>query len=428
MEAKLDHKKNNINNSGTTLKIGFLTPHNPFDRNSFSGTIYYMRMAMCDNPNFDVRVIAKGLHCSLLIKRLFSMSNRLGPYAYRIAYSIYTRFFASWSELELIRKNDIDVIIAPIASSTLSCFKYAEYLPPIIFITDATPGFIEETYNEHITKQALRAEHTTLRTCKSVVYSSRFMAERALKEFSNTLKHDESKVAVIPFGLNIDTAPTFVKPKRLTSKLELLFIGKFWQRKGGDIALETLIKLRERGINCRLTIIGCSPPNLPQSEDIVIHSYLDKNNAHDRDRFHEIQTRSHFLILPTRGDCTPMVIAEANAFGTPVICSDVGGISSLVDDGVNGKLMKLDDGANQYADTIINLTQNEDIYAHYSQGARKVFETKLNWQAWSESFLELANHHLHQSELNEFQSDNKAPTGETSTLLTNPLETTESVI
>lgn len=428
MEAKQYHKEKNINKSNTTLKIGLLTPHDPYDRNSFSGTIYYMHMAMRENPALDVYVIARRLHRSMLLKRLLSISSRFGPYAYRAAYSIYTKLFASWSELELIRKNDIDIIIAPVASSTLAHFKYSEYLPPIIFITDATPGFIKETYNEHTSKRALLAEQMALETCTSVVYSSRFMAERALEEFPDSLKHNTSKISVIPFGLNIDTPPIFASPKRLTDRVELLFVGKFWERKGGDIALETLIKLHERGINCRLTIIGCSPPNLSQSEAIIIHPYLDKNSASDRKIFHEIQTRSHFLILPTRGDCTPMVIAEANAFGTPVICSDVGGISSLVDDGSSGKLMKLNDGATKYADTIIELTRNEDIYSRYSQGARRVFETKLNWQSWSRSFLELANHHLQRTEICEEQIKHRAHTTETKTLLTNSLETTESVV
>jgi glycosyltransferase involved in cell wall biosynthesis len=42
------------------------------------------------------------------------------------------------------------------------------------------------------------------------------------------------------------------------------------------------------------------------------------------------------LCLATRGEGCPNVVLEALACGTPVVCTDVGAVRSLVTDGVNG--------------------------------------------------------------------------------------------
>ena len=58
----------------------------------------------------------------------------------------------------------------------------------------------------------------------------------------------------------------------------------------------------------------------------------------ERDTLYRAFAESHFLVLPTQADCTPLVIAEANAFGVPCLVSVLGGLPTLVQDGQNGRL------------------------------------------------------------------------------------------
>jgi glycosyltransferase involved in cell wall biosynthesis len=53
----------------------------------------------------------------------------------------------------------------------------------------------------------------------------------------------------------------------------------------------------------------------------------------------ELYGRADVFVLPTHGDCTPLVIAEAMASGLPVIATDLGSIADMVAAGRNGTLV-----------------------------------------------------------------------------------------
>ncbi|MBK7121948.1 MAG: hypothetical protein IPH68_03555 [Chitinophagaceae bacterium] len=42
--------------------------------------------------------------------------------------------------------------------------------------------------------------------------------------------------------------------------MRLLFLGVEWERKGGQIALDTFYALQNNGMQVQLKIIGCQPP------------------------------------------------------------------------------------------------------------------------------------------------------------------------
>jgi glycosyltransferase involved in cell wall biosynthesis len=52
-----------------------------------------------------------------------------------------------------------------------------------------------------------------------------------------------------------------------------------------------------------------------------------------------IYAAADIFVLPSRADCFPQAVAEALAAGLPVIATDVGGVSEMVEDGRNGRLV-----------------------------------------------------------------------------------------
>jgi glycosyltransferase involved in cell wall biosynthesis len=95
------------------------------------------------------------------------------------------------------------------------------------------------------------------------------------------------------------------------------------------------------------------------------------------------------LFLPTRKDCTPMVFAEANAYGTPAVTRDVGGVADVVHNGANGIVLREDADAAEFAAAIESLWNNPDRYAELRSSARLEYETRLNWGAWARGIAQL---------------------------------------
>lgn len=373
------------------LKIGLISAHNPFDRNNFSGTVYYIHHALARLPGVEVTVIGEQFHRAAWSSRAYkSLTNGRFASLTWVRDRLFKQFMAIM-ERDLAKFGpELDVIVAPVASEILAGLKSVRSLPPIIFVTDATPQFIRETYPLPVDDLAFDQERKVLKMASKVIYSSHFMASRARVEFSDVLRGHEDKLEVVPFGLNMDSVPSQGERKGLTSPLELLFVGKDWGRKGGDIAVDMLKTLTERGIEARLTVIGCEPDSrVPRNVEVI--PYLNKNVPAQQRRYVDILRRSHFLVLPTRADCTPMVIAEANAFSMPAIVADIGGIATLVDHGVNGYLMPGSAEGSAYADMAMEVLRQPEQYPPLTLSCRRIYEERLNWDAWSERVEEFAN-------------------------------------
>ncbi len=63
------------------------------------------------------------------------------------------------------------------------------------------------------------------------------------------------------------------------------------------------------------------------------------------------------FLFPTRADIWSLVVQESMACGTPCISFDVGGVSDLIRDGINGFLAPSED-VNEFKKLIIELAEN----------------------------------------------------------------------
>ena len=73
---------------------------------------------------------------------------------------------------------------------------------------------------------------------------------------------------------------------------------------------------------------------------------------------------------------------ESAAFGRPSIVSAVGGLTTVVQDGVTGRCLPVDAAVSEWADAIEAMVVPADRYRAYSAAALSRFEDELNWGAW----------------------------------------------
>jgi len=160
-----------------------------------------------------------------------------------------------------LAQQPFDVVIAPTGETEIA---YLDTDIPIVLVTDSTyrimydyyPAFsnILESSVRELESVATRAIHKS----SLLLYASRWAARSAIEEYHA----DREKVHVIPFGANFEQSPPkkILIERKQSDRCKLLFIGVKWERKGGDIAFETLLKLEEMGIPVELIVVGCVPP------------------------------------------------------------------------------------------------------------------------------------------------------------------------
>ena len=79
------------------------------------------------------------------------------------------------------------------------------------------------------------------------------------------------------------------------------------------------------------------------------------------------------FMLPSEYEGLPIVIIEAMSFGKPVVASNVGGVSELVRNGVNG--YALENNANVFAEKISHILENQQVYGKMSQSSTELYDS-----------------------------------------------------
>lgn len=83
----------------------------------------------------------------------------------------------------------------------------------------------------------------------------------------------------------------------------------------------------------------------------------------------------------------PMVILEAMCFGKPVVASNVGGISEIIKNNVNGFV--LDNKAELFAEKIVYILERKDIYETFSKNTLEIFKEQLTVDKMTESYMNI---------------------------------------
>ncbi len=220
-------------------------------------------------------------------------------------------------------------------------------------------------------------------------YSSEWAARSCLENF----QVERSKVKVIPYGSNLGKDWPLEDVDRMISArpaqpCKLVFSGTAWERKGGDLALRLAEELNRSGLPTELTLIGCIPPvKDPFPRYVNAVGYLDISRPEDRQAYITYLSQSHFLVLPTRADCSPRVICEANSLGVPCITTDIGGIPSMIKPDVNGNMFpptgEFVPAAARY---ILDVMRRKSAYQTLAASAVR---EHVKTQTWSDSAREI---------------------------------------
>jgi glycosyltransferase involved in cell wall biosynthesis len=373
-----------MNRRSPRARIAFLTSRDPRDRKSWSGTYYYMAKALqehCGDVFFLGPVRPRIRLVGWAYNKLLQLIARR-RYDHEHSVVLAKRYAAIFDRK--MSKQRFGLVVAP-AGSTLIAFLKTTI--PVVYLSDTTFALIAGYYPEYSNlcrlsmREGNKVEALAIDKARLVIYPSAWAAQSAVDYYSA----DKEKVHVVPYGANLEQVPARdqVLGKKRSDDCKLLFLGVNWERKGGDIAFETMLRLREMGIPAELIVCGCTPPGELSHPALKVIPFLDKNDAQQGERLARLLASSDFLLLPTRAECAGIVFCEAAAFGLPVITTDTGGVSGMVVNGENGYMLPINATPAEYARTIYDIHQDHEHYGRLVMSSRKAFEQKLNWDSWA---------------------------------------------
>jgi len=198
---------------------------------------------------------------------------------------------------------------------------------------------------------------------------------------------------VIPFGANIENPPSkedILEIRKKKPKIcRLLFVGVDWERKGGQIAYETMVELNKRGIETELDIVGCTPPPGILHGKMLLHGFLNKNNRGDSQQLDALYKKATFFILPTKSECSGIVNAEAMAYGLPILICKTGGVETYVKDGVIGYLFPTEVKPSVICSSIERLLNNKDEYYQLCCNAVDLYANEFSLDCWIKKVMKV---------------------------------------
>lgn len=194
-------------------------------------------------------------------------------------------------------------------------------------------------------------QEAALVACADAVLAS---CEVEAEQFARLYHADPARVHVVPLGVeHAFFAPGYRPQARRALGLDesstlILFAGRLQELKGVDLALETLVELRRRGRSTQLAIVGGPSGRDGRATLDRLHRRVAEAGVIDQVLF--VAPQAHQLLstwmraadvtlVPSRAESFGLVALESAACGTPVVASDVGGLTTLVVDGETGFLV-----------------------------------------------------------------------------------------
>jgi len=205
---------------------------------------------------------------------------------------------------------------------------------------------------------------------------------------------EEKKVTIVPPGVDIshfypippDEAKEFIGIP--ADDRMMLFVGRIEPLKGVDTLIKAISLIRQKGAldhHCCLcvSIIGGEPnadPETMTDEMTRLQQLCDQQGLGDlvtflgrrgQDTLPYYYSAADVVVMPSHYESFGMVALEAMSCGTPVIATQVGGLAFLVQDGVTGFHIPVDDPA-ALAERLITILDDHDLRAQMSRQAAEI--------------------------------------------------------
>ena len=208
----------------------------------------------------------------------------------------------------------------------------------------------------------LNTERGVVKNCHRIIAAT----EREKGELIQYYDASPDTIGVVPCGVNLALfRPSDKRAARAQIGLEqekniILYVGRMDPLKGIDRLFKAGAYLKDR-IGLKLVIVGDNDHQQPEfqrlkwfSEDLGIQDLIVFAGRVEQEKLPLYYSASDVSIVPSHHESFGLVALESLACGTPVIATRVGGIGSMIRNGLNGYIVE-EDVPRNIADRIMSL-------------------------------------------------------------------------
>lgn len=196
---------------------------------------------------------------------------------------------------------------------------------------------------------------------------------------SQYLTKYREKIWCIPNGINLEEFYPIGNIEEMKTKIDIdgkkiiLFLGSLYPIKGPDILLNAIPDVIKHNNNVIFVIAGDGNKQfyvnlaneLNVSKYVRFTGYLNNNEKLNYLKISDV------FVLPSRMESFGIVNLEAMASSLPVIATNVGGVSDLIQDKINGLLIPPNDHIT-LSNSIVELLKNDRMRNELGQMGKKI--------------------------------------------------------
>lgn len=275
---------------------------------------------------------------------------------------------------KFLRRNKIDIVITHLFEAN-TAFRIAA----ILARTKKIFSFEHSCYNIKTRWQILSDKFLSLFTEKIICVSEKVLDFTAEQE-----KISKDKLVVLNQISDLSLRGIFTR-KEVLEKFNtnedifvIVTVGRFSPEKNQTKIIEVADSLiNEKGFKNFLFMIVGYGPEEQKLKDLIKNKNLGKyvKIIPDSKNAKEYLVAGNIFLLTSNREGMPIVVLEAMHNGLPVIATDVGGVSDIVQDNKNGFLVKLDD-INAMVDKILFFYKNKDLIKNFKKEAIETSKIK----------------------------------------------------
>lgn len=174
------------------------------------------------------------------------------------------------------------------------------------------------------------------------------------------------RIRVIPPG--VDLTRWQPRRERRPGPFRILFVGGDFARKGGPVLLEAVQRLTVP-VETHLVTRSAVVP----APGVYVYHDLTPNSP----RLIELYQQADVFVFPTQAEAFGIATVEAIACGVPIITTAVGGLTDIVQDGINGLIVPPNDPVAVAASIQFLIEQPTARFA-MAQAARRYAEARFD--------------------------------------------------